>query len=207
MSSLAVNDLLSRIFTDNVVKIAGDVDLIKSSLELFSTILERYPSLIISLEVFRIDIIKLALVGLSYHESFVIKSVIKFWVNFITLKRGRAEDQEMMQSIINATYTDENPLGYTLSQNLICSFLENPRSNLDHFYPMFRNLIGKFPVQFKTWLRLVLINTVGKRNERIDKKYIDQFVGRLMLTRGQRQANDILKRFWLEYNGLVEFRK
>lgn len=207
LSSLAVNDLLSRIFTDNVVKITGDVDLIKSSLELFSTILERYPSLIISLEVFRIDIIKLALVGLSYHESFVIKSVIKFWVNFITLKRGRAEDQEMMQNIINATYTDENPLGYTLSQNLICSFLENPRSNLDHFYPMFRNLIGKFPVQFKTWLRLVLINTVGKRNERIDKKYIDQFVGRLMLTRGQRQANDILKRFWLEYNGLVEFRK
>lgn len=207
LSSEAIDDLLKRIFTDNIGKIASDVDLIKSSLELFSTILERYPSLIISLQVFRTDVIKLALLGLGYHESFVIRSVIKFWVNFVTLKRGKAPDQEMLQNIINAIYTDGNALGQILVENLVGSFLDNPRSNLDHFYSLFRSLIGKFPIQLKTWLRQVLINSVAKRNKNIDEKYTDQFVARLMLTRGQRQANDILKRFWLEYNGLTDFRK
>lgn len=198
----AINGMLQDIFVKKMALIAEDIDLIKASIDLFATIIERYPSLLVHLPIFKGEIINFALLGLKYHETFIIKASGKFWINLLNLKRGNAEDCAAVQALFLEQMVGEGTLGFTFTDILLSSFLDNPRSNLDQFYQVFRRLIGKFPLQLKTWLKVSL-----SRQEKHPETNINHFINKLMLTRGQRQANDVLKQFWLEHNGLIDYRK
>ncbi|KAG7663420.1 PDR6 [[Candida] subhashii] len=200
--------LLQGLFGDIYTILETDIDLIKASIELFSTIIERSPNLILKSSLFQDKILTYALFSLKNHETFTIKAVVKFWVNLITLKRGNADDHYLVRELITkkVLMTSEFPMGYDLSAMLMAQFIDAPRSALEHYYPLFRNLIGKYPMEYKAWLLYFLSNNqVGKvastQNE------INQFVNKLMITRGQRQANEVLKNYWLQVNKLTEYRK
>lgn len=197
-----INDLISSIFTSKLELIKSDPDLIKSSLDFFATIIEKKPSLIIDLPIFFDVILYFAIEGLNANETFIIKSVVKFWTVLITLKKGSRDDQEKIRTIIGS----DNGIGNLLVHNLFKSFLSSSRSNLEYYYPVFRQMIGKYPLVFKKLLAEILLRDDLGIKQSLDEQAKLVFVNKLMITRGQRTANDVLKNFWLSANGLVDFR-
>ncbi|KAK6461056.1 member of the karyopherin-beta family [Scheffersomyces coipomensis] len=201
---------LSSAFLNKLTFIEQDVDLIKSSLDLFSTVLEKHPSLIVNLPSFQNVVLKFAISSFKFKESYIIRSVIKFWNTLITLKRGQSSEQQLIQDLIVKEHIIDpsHPLGYSLVLSLITSFIDNPRSNTEYFYQLFRVLVAKYPLYIKNWLRVILIHKLvdNSTNDKFNNAFVDTFVSKLMLTRGQRQANDVLKSFWLDCNNLVEYK-
>lgn len=192
--------LIHRVFTEKLPFLKTDPDMIKSAINLFSKMIEVKPSLIIHSDIFITTIAEFAIEGLRANESFLIKCILKFWCNVINLKRGTKEDQDK----IIYFFCDQN-LGKVVTINLLESFFKGPRSNLENFYSIFRSLVGKFPVQFKYWLQEALNEVPDHYKSKINEKDMELFVHKLMITRGRRTANDVLKGFWLSVNGLVEY--
>jgi len=193
--------VFTKLFLEKRAIFAQDIDLIKSAMDLFRTILEQSPSLVISLPQFQNDILTFALEAFQHHEMFITKSVTKFWASIIILKRGNANDHEIFRILMTQS---QYCLGKRLTEYLTVSFVKNHRSNLDQLYPVFRNLIAKYPMEFKLWLKQSLITHCLKEGK-FSEGDADQLVAKLMLTRGQRQANEILKNFWLQVNGLTNY--
>lgn len=200
MDDRLVGGLIDRLFIQRLGFLKTDPDMIKSAIDLFSKIIEFKPSLIIHSSIFPNTIIQFALEGFEANESFVIKSILKFWINTINMKRGTREDHEAMSRL----FVDEQ-LGKLVTFNLLRSFLRSTRSNLEYFYNVFRNLLGKFPIPFKQWLNQSLDELKLSTLEKVDLKEINMFVHKLMVTRGRRTANDVIKLFWLTANGLFEY--
>lgn len=197
-----INELISNIFTSKLEFIKSDPDLIKSSIDLFATVIEKKPSLIIDLPIFFDVILYFAIEGLNANETFIIKSVVKFWTVLTALKKGSRVDQEKIQTVIGL----ENNISKLLVHNLFKSFLASSRSNLEYYYPAFRQLIGKYPMIFKKLVFETLSDdNLGIKQDRIDEQVKTAFVNKLMITRGHRAANDVLKNFWLSANGLIDF--
>lgn len=190
-----ITTLINEIFIDKLSIINSDPDLIGTSIDLFSLILDKKPGILINLPVFK-TIVEFGINGLGAKESPIIKSVSKFWVSMLSMKKGSSSDQQLMKSLL----ITEN-LGSLLTKTLVLSFIACPRSLLDYYYPIFRQLIGKYPLNFKPWLMQILQVV----NIKINDKEKETFVNKLMITRGHRNANDILKQFWLNANGLIEF--
>ncbi|RLV93608.1 Importin beta-like protein [Spathaspora sp. JA1] len=206
---LHANDLemiLQPTFNDIYQVLESDVDLIKSSIEMFSTILETSPGLILSSELFQSKVLNYALVSLkTYHETFIIKVVVKFWNTLIQLKRGNHQEQQVKNYLMSNLNIGEFPLGYQLASSLMIGFVNSPRSTLDYYYPLFRNLIGKFPLDFKQWLLYYLEQNTHQGKIVLTPGEITQFVNKLMITRGQRIVNDIVRDYWLKVNKLTNY--
>lgn len=199
-----INNLIEKVFTNHLQLLKSDPDLIKCSIDLFSTILERKPSLILMSPIFNEIVLAFAIEGLNAKETFIIKSVLKFWVNLISLKKGKLPDHEKINDLFQ---TNEIFTEFFL-KNLLKSFLTTSRSNLDSYYPIFRQLIGKFPLVLKKKLIYILANDHEIINrDKISEKSLETFINQLMVTRGQRSANEVLKKFWLAVNGLIEFNQ
>ncbi|KAK6454685.1 member of the karyopherin-beta family [Scheffersomyces xylosifermentans] len=212
-----VDELILKFFVEKKALFETEVDLIAAAIHLFSTILERYPSLILELPVFQSEIIEFCLNCFKYHETFLIKADIKFWTHVIMLKRGKAHEHQFIQGLMTNKQNSvvglfgNKPLGYILTKSAVMSFVDNPRSHLEFFYPLFRNLVSKYPLYFKNWLRSILlelyVDTGSEKSEsKLSMQYVDQFISKVMLTRGHRQANEILKEFWLDTNNLVDYK-
>lgn len=199
--------LLGKIFIELQPVLVNEIDLVKSCVDLFTTILQKLPGLLLNLEIFEMNVIKFALDSLRFNETFMIKVIIKFWITFITLKRGSELDQQKMQFYMTTLIIEGRSLCAYLTNNLLLAFLNTARSNLDQFYALFRNLIGKFPMQFKEAMNVLLHDNFIRQAEqsKVNEAQLTQFVLKLMVTRGQRPANDVLRKFWLDYNGLAGF--
>lgn len=195
-----IEELVHEIFTNKLQLLKTDPDTIKSAINLFTKMLEVRPSLIIHSDIFTAAITGFAIEGLSANESFLVKSVLKFWFNVINLKRGAKEDQERILFL----FCNQN-LGKVLSVFLVGSFFKAARSNLENYYSVFRALVGKYPMQFKVWLGEALSEMPEQIKSRINDKDSELFIHKLMITRGRRTANDVLKSIWLSGNGLVEY--
>ncbi|KAK6197092.1 member of the karyopherin-beta family [Scheffersomyces amazonensis] len=208
ISLSSFEELVTKVFIDKLTYIQADTDLIKSSMGLFATVLEKSPSLVIHLPLFTHTVLKFGISALTYNETYVIKSVTKFWNMLLTLRRGKSSEQEFIRDLISNQFIidDSHPLGYSLLSSLIDSFIDNPRSNTEYFYQLFRTLVAKYPLLVKNWLRVKLIHKLVD-NGKFNGPFVDQFISKLMLTRGQRQANEVLKAFWLDCNNLVEFKQ
>lgn len=192
-------ELLSTlVFAKNIDFLKSDPDLLKGAIDVFSKIIECKPSLIILSSFFNSTILPCAVDGLQSNEQFIIKSISKFWNNLLNLKKGSREDQDIVQGLLI-----DLAWGQLLTNSLVVTFLKAPRSNLDHYYSIFRSLLGKYPVKFKQWL--VVIVLLLEISESIGMKERDLFINQLVLTRGRRAANDVLKAFWLKCNHLVEY--
>lgn len=199
-SDLLVGELIDRLFIQKLDFLKTDPDMIKSAIDAFSKIIEYKPSLIIQSPIFASTIIPFALEGFDANESFVIKSILTFWINTINLKRGTREDHETLTRLFI-----ELQLGKIVALKLMPSFLRCTRSHLDYYYNIFRSFVGKFPIPFKQWLTESLEGLKRNMLAKVDPKDINMFVHKLMVTRGRRTANDVLKLFWLTANGLVEY--
>lgn len=192
-----IEEVINKLFLNNLNSLITDPDMIQSCIDAFTSILDKRPSLLINLNNFN-SILSFMIDNLLAKESIIIRSVLKFWISLISLKKGNASDHETIKNLL----TNED-LGSILTSKLLESFLNSSRSLLDNYFPIFRNLISKFQIFFKNWLvgSLLTMPSSFKLNDE-DKKL---FVNQLMITRGQRVANDILKNFWLKANGLIEF--
>ncbi|KAM9920831.1 hypothetical protein OXX59_006953 [Metschnikowia pulcherrima] len=193
-----VQQLVQSLFTNKLSFLKTDPDMIKSAIDLFSKLLECKPSLILHTDIFSTTILQFAVEGLAANESFVVKSISRFWASILSLRRGTSDDHAEYQRI----FTEMNVIPIVTSR-LVSSFVGAARSNLEYYYMIFRGMIGKFPVQFKN----SLLNTLNDETlvRKIGIKELDLFVHKLMVTRGRRTANDVLKSFWLAANGFVEY--
>ncbi|RCK55322.1 hypothetical protein Cantr_03618 [Candida viswanathii] len=190
-----LQDLLETVFANTD---ASDVDSVASALEMFTTILERKPGLLLRWSSFD-RVISFALHALSVNAPHTLQRIIKFFNTFITLKRGNSDEQQRVREIVTTT------IGNTLVEFLFRSFVLSPRSGIDHYYPLFRTLVAKFPRETKEWILMVLSNnTIGKAP--LDAKQAEVFVNKLLVTRGQRQAQDVLKDYWLQVNKLTNYK-
>ncbi|PVH19875.1 hypothetical protein CXQ85_001650 [Candidozyma haemuli] len=195
-----VQQLVDRLVSDRLSFLKTDPDMMKSAIDLSAKIIECKPSLIIHTDAFVNIILHFALDGLSANETFIVKSVSKFWTNFTSLKKGTKEDQDR----INDIFLQQN-LGEVLTKKLLQAFLKAPRSSLDGYYMIFRAIIGKFTMQFKQWLVNALREPETTAGSKATEKDLEMFVHRLVVTRGRRAANEVLKSFWLLVNGFVEY--
>lgn len=195
-----VQQLVDRLVSDRLSFLKTDPDMMKSAIDLSAKIIECKPSLIIHTDAFVNIILHFALDGLSANETFIVKSVLKFWTNFTSLKKGTKEDQDR----INDIFLQQN-LGEVLTKKLLQAFLKAPRSSLDGYYMIFRAIIGKFTMQFKQWLVNALREPETTAGSKATEKDLEMFVHRLVVTRGRRAANEVLKSFWLLVNGFVEY--
>ncbi|OBA19611.1 hypothetical protein METBIDRAFT_79619 [Metschnikowia bicuspidata var. bicuspidata NRRL YB-4993] len=193
-----MQQLVQRIFTNKLAFLKSDPDMIKSAIDLFSKVLECKPSLILYTEIFRCTILQFAVEGLAANELFVVKSILRFWTSFLGMRRGTGEDHAECQRI----FTELN-LVEVVTSELIASFVKSARSNLEYYYSVFRSLIAKFPMQFKTSLATAIDEATLV--QKIGTKELELFVHKLMVTRGRRTANEVLKLFWLAANGFVEY--
>lgn len=194
-----IAEVINNIFTLKLDFIKTDPDMVQSTISLFATVLEKKPSLVIHLPVFESVILNFALEGIKAKEQFVIKASLKFWLTLLTLKKGTAEDQERIRNLMANTQ-----LGPIFVFNLLGAFLDAPRSNLDYFYQVFRNLIAKYQQFCKLWLQIAYEEFVSS-GRKLEESLYRVFSSKLLLTRGMREANDVLKKFWLQANGLIEF--
>lgn len=141
-----------------------------------------------------------ALNAFAKHEVPIVRSTVKFWNALITTKKGVQQDQEVVRHWMTSEQNGTS-LGFQLTNQLMSAFIASPRSSLDYYYPLFRYLINKYPLEVKTWLSFIVDNTLmGK--DKLDHNAKRQFVNKLMLTRGQRMAHNVLKDFWLASWGL-----
>lgn len=191
-----MEQLLNSIYVERIEIIREDMYAVNAAMELFATTLEKKPALIIYTTIFRETILLHALGNMSNHEAFIIKSVGRFWNALLTLRRAPKETQDYMKELMINTN-----LGVEFTQTLCESFINATRSTLDNFYITFRNLISKYPLEAKKWL---LISFAFINNEKT-KKEVDILISSLLLTRGQSSANVILKKIWLQANGLVDY--
>ncbi|KAI5957482.1 PDR6 [Candida theae] len=192
--------LLFKAFVDIRSVIEADEDLIKSTLDVFAAIVDTKPALILYTPILAEFTFPFALGAFAKHEVPIVRSTVKFWNALITTKKGVQQDQEVVRHWMT---TEQNGtcLGFQLTNQLLTAFVASPRSSLDYYYPLFRYLINKYPLEVKKWLLYVVDNaSLGK--DKLDHDAKRQFVNKLMLTRGQRMAHNVLKDFWLAIWGL-----
>lgn len=192
-----LQNLIDKVFTQKLEALKNDPYAIKSAVELFAVILERKPSLILNLPVFQSTILNFSINGLFANENFILKPVLRFWVAIISLKKGSEYDHALVRDL----FTTKGG-GQQLCSNVVRSFILAARSNLDYYYPIFRNLLGKYPLESKTWFLHAFRDL---NHEKLNENLINIVVNKIMITRGQRSAHDILKKVWLQLNGLIEF--
>lgn len=200
MDPQLVHQLITRVFTERLEFLKTDPDMIKSAINVFSKIIECKPSLIVHSEIFTGPIVAFALDGLNANELFIVKSALKFWSNLLNLKNGTKENQDKVTEL----FVSHN-LGKLVTSNSLRSFFKAPRSNLEYYYMIFRGVLGKFPLQSKTWVIQSLNEDPQINRTKITDKDLELFVHKLMITRGRRTANEVLKAFWLTVNGFVEY--
>lgn len=190
-----ISTLVQKLFTEKLDFFGSDPDLIQAALELFTTILDRKPSLLIHLDIFKNVVINFAVEGLSAHEALIIKTCLKFWISLLSMKRGNQLDQDLIKQLMI-----EQNLGAVFTSKLLHAFIHTSRSSLDYYYLIFRNLISKYSLPLKNWI----IGSYDPSFKHTEKEF-GTFLNKIMITRGQRSANDVLKQFWLHENGLIEF--
>lgn len=200
LTSEEINEVIDKIFISHINVFQNDPDMIHSCINLFATILEKKPSLLINSPSFATIVMEFAMKSLLAKELIVIKTSLKFWLTLLTLKKGTQQDQQEIQKLMISS-----PYGQIFVYNLIQSFIDSPRSHLDYYYQVFRNLISKYPQYFKNWMKSTFEELKSKGGKGIDVKVYETFISKLVLTRGMRTANDVCKSFWLEVNGLIEF--
>lgn len=198
-----VDRLLQKIFLQHVDFLKTDPDMVHCCLSMFVTILEKKPSFIVYNQMFASKIVDFGLCGLLAHESLVVRVSLRFWLTLLALKKGSLEDQDAVKNLMVTTNC-----GQIFVYTLLQSFIDSPRSNLDYYYQVFRNLIAKYAPHFKNWM-LIARPDISVKGERggVDARTYDNFISKLVLTRGLRSTNEVLKTFWLQVNGLVEFSK
>ncbi|OWB61244.1 hypothetical protein B5S29_g2131 [[Candida] boidinii] len=200
-----ISKLLNQIFFNKLNVIKDDPDLEQSSISIFSTILIKSPNLILSNPDNQLEtILEFSLNLLTKNEKFVIKSSELFWTRLITLRKGSKNDTLIVSNLFN-----ETQLGYILTYTTLNSMILTQRSNIDNFIEIIKNLISKYTLNSKNWLTDSILKINQERSSKNLKiiENSDILIKKLILTRGNRNCNSILKDFWLQINNLIDYNK
>lgn len=191
-----VHGLMRGAIVDFLSMLGQDPDAVKAAVDVSTTVFEKKPGLFL----YSPDLSKMLeflLDCLHANEASVVKSALKFWYVLLLRKNGTQQDAQFLSQILV-----DHGIGDAFTQNLVSSFVQAPRSNLEHFYQTFRALIGKYSVHAKHWLLKALD---GKILPKMGEKDTTLFLQKLLVTRGRRTANDVLRDFWLQTNGMVDY--
>ncbi|ODV82929.1 hypothetical protein CANARDRAFT_239263 [[Candida] arabinofermentans NRRL YB-2248] len=197
-----VVNLLNKIFVDKLEIIEQDPDIIQSSLSLFGSILQSKPSLIVNDVILFELILSFAIRHLNSQERFVLKSLELFWIKLINLRKGSRQDTVIVKRLFN-----ETQLGNLLTFNSFKYMFETSRSNLEFFIEIIKIIIAKYPLMSSKWLNETFLKlNLERRNSGLKEiESWELFVKKLIMSRGTRGANGLIKEFWLQVNGLVEY--
>lgn len=200
-----ISNILNQIFFNKLNIINDDPDLEQSSISIFSTILIKSPNLILSNPDNQLEtILEFSLNLLTKNEKFVIKSSELFWTRLITLRKGSKNDTLIVSNLFN-----ETQLGYILTYRTLSSLISTQRSNIDSFIEIIKSLISKYTLNSKNWLT-DSISKINQERSSTNLKIVensDILIKKLILTRGNRNCNSILKDFWLQINNLIDYNK
>lgn len=193
---------LQTIYLDRLQAIESDPDCTQAVINMFGTILATTPSLLVSEQPMLEKVIDFCIVQLSANERFILKALELFWTRLIYLRRGTHRDTMAVKRLFN-----ETQLGVLLTTNVIRCMLQTQRSNLEFFTEIFKALIAKYPMLASQWLDQAF-TTVNQERIAQSKKPIEDyqlFIKKVTITRGTRAANGLIKDFWLQTNGLVDY--
>lgn len=210
LSREIVSKTVFKLFVKEHVMIHQDVDLFASALKFITVILEKKPDLFLHINEYTdggIDSVKLILdscltiLKLS-NEKFVIKCAVNFWTVLVSLKAGNKENHDFISNLFINSSLGQNLTNVTFSALLVAT-----RSNSELYCDIVRNLVGKYPLQFKTWMRtaLMLINQLRVYAGKLALPDIEVFIQKIYLTKASRKTNNVIKNYWLAANGLIDF--
>lgn len=208
--NLSLNDLKIDLIIDEILfkqfdKVITEPDIMSSLFTLFSNILSTYPSVLIQ-NIRIVDLINVAIEQLftNSHERFVIISLSKFWTNLLYLRKGKIEDINYVKNILI-----DQDFGHRLVYALMKGLISTSRSNLEFYTDIIRALTSKYNNNLSNWINSSFkqINLDKSRDKKkiIECQDIRIFSKKLILTRGNRAANKIVKDFWFLATGLVDY--
>ncbi|QPG74190.1 hypothetical protein FOA43_001514 [Brettanomyces nanus] len=204
MNSESVSQTLQIIYLDRLETIRSDPDIIQSVMKLFGTIISTTPSLLVGDSNMLEKVLEFGIEQLQSNERFVLQSLELFWTKLIYLRRGNHQNTMAVRRLFN-----ETKLGNIVIYNVLKYMLLSQRSNLEFFTEILKSLVAKYPMLIKQWL----LNSFKELNlQRVQSgqktiKNYELFIKKILITRGTRAANGLIKDFWLEVNGLVDYNK
>ncbi|GMM45082.1 Kap122 protein [Pichia kluyveri] len=203
---LKVPIVVNEIFLKPIHQVIKENDILTAEYTLFADIISTYPKYLIQDGSIIVKIMSLSIEQFSINcqDRFVIIAMAKFWTNLIYLRKGKLEDIHCIKNILI-----NEKLGISLVYSLIKGFLNTSRSIIEFYSDILRSLINKFSKDLKNWL-ILTFDSINKERifngkEKIDEKEIELFIKQLLITRGQRSANEIIKKFWLNATSMVDY--
>lgn len=193
------------IFSNKSQELIKDPDNLVNSIELINSIINKKIDSILYNENYFNLIINLCLNSLMSKEKLIIKSVSKFWVSILTVKKISKDDSEFLRN----KFIDQNlNIGENLALVTITSLIDSSRSDIEYFSNIIIQIISKYQLYAKRWFENSLIKINESRVSRglSEMKNMDLFIKKLMITRGSsRKCSELIKQFWIETNGMISY--
>jgi len=204
MSAESVSRTLEQIWTGfQSQKVdSSDPDIVQALIGMLAAIAGSSPGMLLRDSRLLQAVVVFCIEQLGSKERFVLQSLEQFWTKLIHLRRGNRQDTITVRRLF-----DETDLGHMLMYNLLKSLLVTQRSNISYFTEILKAVVAKYPMLAKQWMMQSLEKINRERLESGQKAVSEYelFVKRVMLTRGTRTANGLVKDFWLKTNGLVDY--
>lgn len=205
MSAEYVGQTLEQIWGGFQSKIdSSDPDVVQALIGMFAAIVGSSPAMLLCNSDLLQAVLAFCVQQLRSKERFVLQSLELFWTKLIYLRRGNRQDTIAIRRLFN-----ETDLGFMLMYNLLKYLLGTQRSNISYFTEIIKSIVAKYPMLAKQWMMRSLekINT-----ERIESGHkaigeYELFVKKILVTRGTRAANGLIKDFWLKTNGLIDYER
>lgn len=228
VSNIHIHQMFDLLILNPLTFITQDPDMLQATFHMINTILTTIPNSIIPsssqglpMNVFK-KIISLALgETLKSKERFVIKSICEFWINISHNKKFTKADKDFIEHFLTDEL-DQNLLskdiihmlssrnddkiityGQFILQMVMLGMLNSARSNMDFYAEVLRIYVGDHPAYIRNWLNEVMKKLL--ENKLVDQERGNEFVKKLIVSRGQRIALKIIKQFWIDATGNVDF--
>ncbi len=203
MSAEYVGQTLEQIWGGFQSKVdSSDPDVVQALIGMFAAIVGSSPAMLLCNTDLLQAILAFCVQELRSKERFVLQSLELFWTKLIYLRRGNRQDTIVIRRLFN-----ETDLGFMLMYNLLKYLLSTQRSNISYFMEIIKSIVAKYPMLAKLWMMQSLEKINTERIESGQKAICEYelFVKKIMVTRGTRAANGLIKDFWLKTNGLIDY--
>lgn len=205
IDDLHMSEVIDVLLFQNFDSITEDTDVLQYIFTLLGDIITCYPTELIQNPGFvRIMEIFIDQIYRNCQQRFVVISLSKFASNLIYLRKGKLEDVEFMNHLL----VDKN-IGEILVLNLMRGFINTSRSLIEFYVDILRALTSKYGKYLRVWIENAFLRineeNMTKNAKIVDQKVVEGFIKQLLVTRGQRVANRIIKEFWYTVTGMVDY--
>lgn len=169
--------------------VVDDPDLLQTTINFVNSVLDCKPSLAIQSSHWQSFILPEFTGLLSAREKFTIVAITKFWTKVLNNKKYSQAD-------LAATQAEVNNIGQQLVTQTMLGLYHTQRSDLNSYTDLLRAFTAKFPMQTKAWLSNALPQICANNAAH------ERFISKLLVTRGNRAAGNVILEWWLECNQL-----